>query len=71
MRATTAFDLGRKGLIEMSEQMTLSYKLAMAAAQDYGNRLMKRGGRKAWSVGDYRRACAELERLLKLVEAEQ
>ncbi len=45
----------------------MTYKIAMAAAHDFGNKLMKQGGRKVWSVGDYRRACAELDRLLKLV----
>ena len=48
---------------------TMTHKIAMAAAQDYGNRLMKKGGRKTWSAGDYRRACAELARLLKLIPA--
>ncbi len=28
--------------------------------------MMKQGNRTVWSAGDYRRACAELERLLKL-----
>lgn len=41
----------------------MTYKLAMAAAQDAGNRAMRAGGRKVWSAGDYRKACKEFERL--------
>jgi hypothetical protein len=51
----------------MAQEMT--YKIAMAAAQDAGNRAMRAGGRKVWSAGDYRKACDELERLLALVPA--
>ncbi len=40
--------------------------IAFAAAKDAGNRAMRSGGRKIWSVGDYRKACTELERLLKI-----
>ena len=47
--------------IEMVMQMTR--QTAYAAAKDTGNRAMKAGGRKTWSVDDYRRACAEFERL--------
>lgn len=50
---------------------TMTYAIAMAAAADHGNRLMKAGGRKAWSAGDYGRACAELERPLKLTPPKQ
>lgn len=41
----------------------MTYKIAFAAAQDAGNRAMKDGKRTTWSVGDYRKACAEFERL--------
>jgi hypothetical protein len=47
------------------QQMT--YAIAMAAARDAGNRAMWAGNRTVWSVGDYRKACVELERLLKLI----
>ena len=43
--------------------LTMTYKLAFAAAQDAGNRAMRVGGRKVWSAGDYRKACEEFERL--------
>jgi hypothetical protein len=43
--------------------MQMTYRLACAAAQDAGDRAMRKGGRKVWSAGDYRRACEELERL--------
>jgi hypothetical protein len=41
----------------------MTYKVAFAAAGDCGNRAMRAGGRKVWSVGDYRKACEEFERL--------
>lgn len=33
--------------------MKMTYKIAMAAAQDAGNRSMKKAGRKKWSKADY------------------
>jgi len=43
--------------------ITLTYKLAMAAAQDAGNRHMLKHRRTAWDIDDYNAACAEFERL--------
>ena len=48
------------------QQMT--WALAMAAGKDAANRSMRQGKRKAWSVGDYRKGCQEMERLMKLVD---
>jgi len=44
--------------------MTITYKIAMAAAQDAGNRHMRLAGRKAWNAADYRYASAEYARLM-------
>ncbi len=43
--------------------MKLTSDLARAAAQDAGNKSMRKNGRKQWSQDDYRVACNELERL--------
>lgn len=47
----------------------MTHKIAFAAAQDAGNRAMKKGGRKVWSAGDYRKACQEFERLWPSADA--
>lgn len=41
----------------------MTYKLAMAAGQDEGNRHMKAAGRSTWNEEDYNAACEEFERL--------
>ncbi len=43
--------------------MNMTHKIAFTAAQDAGNRAMRKEGRKAWSAGDYRKACEEFARL--------
>ena len=43
---------------------TLAYDLALAAAQDAGNRSMRKGGRVAWNDDDYNTMCAEFNRLI-------
>jgi len=43
-----------------------SYQIAAAAAQDAGNRSMRKAGRKRWSSKDYNAACAEFNRILPL-----
>lgn len=43
--------------------LTLTYPLAMAAAEDAANRHMLAAGRDVWSADDYDVACAELARL--------
>lgn len=39
-------------------------ELAKAAAQDAGNRSMRRGGRSQWNEDDFNEACDVLNRLL-------
>jgi len=41
----------------------LTYKLAMAAGQDAGNRHMRRAGRSVWDDSDWDTACAEFARI--------
>ena len=47
--------------------ITVSYKTAMAAGQDAGNRNAKNAGRTAWTKEDYRVAARETKRLLALL----
>jgi hypothetical protein len=47
----------------MAKQIEITYKLAMAAAQDVGNRSMRAGGRSKWAVKDWKVACETFERL--------
>jgi hypothetical protein len=47
--------------------MNITYKIAMAAGQDAGNRSMQKAGRKAWNADDFA-AAAEVTR--KLLGAE-
>ena len=42
----------------------LTYDLAMAAAQDAGNRSMRAGGRVDWNDDDWNAMCAEFDRLI-------
>ena len=44
-------------------RLAMTYELAMAAAQDAGNRQMRKAGRDRWSVEDWNRACDEFDRL--------
>ncbi|KKK66803.1 hypothetical protein LCGC14_2960410 [marine sediment metagenome] len=41
----------------------LTQHLAWCAAEDVGNRSMRRGGRASWSVDDYNAAVREYNRL--------
>lgn len=43
--------------------LTLTHPLAMAAAQDAGDRAMRAAGRSAWNVGDWNAACDAFARL--------
>lgn len=47
----------------MSKQPEITYSFAMAAAQDAGNRSMRKGGRTKWAVRDWNEACKTFERL--------
>jgi hypothetical protein len=42
---------------------TLTYAFAMMAAQDAGNRAMRRAGRATWAPDDWDTACDEFDRL--------
>jgi len=44
-------------------RVTLTRQLARAAAQDAGNRSMRKAGRNAWNADDYDAAVAEFNRL--------
>lgn len=44
--------------------MTPTYKIAMAAGQDAGNRNMKKAGRKAWNKADFALAAKTTAKLL-------
>lgn len=44
--------------------MTATYRLAMAAGQDAGNRSMRAAGRATWNSDDFAVAAAMTERLL-------
>jgi hypothetical protein len=46
----------------------LTYKLAMAAAQDAGNRHMRKNGRNAWNEDDWNVAAAEFARLESFID---
>lgn len=46
----------------------MTYKIAMAAGRDAGNRSMKAAGRTKWNKKDWSAACAETERLMALIE---
>jgi hypothetical protein len=68
--ATIATIWARALIIEEEPVMTLvtmTRTIAFAAAQDFGNKRMRAGGRRCWSLGDYRAACAEFERLAALI----
>jgi hypothetical protein len=41
----------------------MTYALAMAAAQDAGNRHMRAAGRSKWAVADWNHACETFTRL--------
>ncbi len=45
----------------------MTYKTAMAAGQDAGNRNMERGERTSWNEDDYNAAAKIVARLLGLV----
>lgn len=45
-------------------RIQITYKLAMAAAQDAGNKHARMAGRSAWNEEDYNFAAAEFERLM-------
>jgi hypothetical protein len=45
--------------------------IAYAAARDLGNKRMRAAKRRVWSLGDYRAACAEFERLVALISNEE
>jgi len=47
----------------MVRLVEMTYGLAMAAAQDAGNRSMRTGGRSKWTVKDWNVACETFERL--------
>lgn len=47
----------------MSKPVKMTYSIAMAAAQDAGNRSMRAGGRTKWAVQDWNIACQTFERL--------
>lgn len=47
----------------MSGRVEMTYGLAMAAAQDAGNRSMREGRRAKWAVKDWNVACETFERL--------
>lgn len=42
---------------------TMSYRIAMAAARDAGNRHMRADGRTVWAVADWNHACETFARL--------
>lgn len=44
--------------------MTATYKIAIAAGQDAGNRRMKAAGRSKWNRGDYAEAARVTRTLL-------
>jgi hypothetical protein len=44
-------------------KLVLTHRIAMAAAQDAGDRSMRKAGRTVWAVKDYRAACDEFERI--------
>lgn len=44
--------------------MPLTYKIAMAAGRDAGNRSMRAAGRKVWSEADWNAAAAVTARLM-------
>ena len=44
-------------------RVVMTYELARAAAADHANRLMYKGGRKAWNEDDYNACCDEFSRL--------
>lgn len=48
----------------MNNLPTLTYPLAMAAAQDEGNRHARRHGRQVWNEADYAVAVEKLNQLL-------
>ena len=47
----------------MAKLIRMTYGIAMAAAQDAGNRSMRAGGRTKWAVKDWNVACRTFERL--------
>ncbi len=46
----------------------VTYKIAMAAGKDAGNRSMRAAGRTAWSKEDFNAAAEVTERLMTMVE---
>ena len=44
--------------------MKMTYKIAMAAGQDAGNRNMKKAGRTAWNEEDWNVAAALVAKLM-------
>lgn len=55
----------------MNRHIEITYSLAMAAAQDAGNRSMRKGGRAKWAVKDWNEACKTFERLWPASTSEQ
>ena len=45
--------------------MTMTYKIAMAAGQDEGNRHAKAAGRTIWDVSDFNAAALKVQSLLQ------
>jgi hypothetical protein len=58
---------GYAGYEQGSTEMNMTRNVAYAAAVDFANKRMRKAGRKAWSVGDYRAACEKFAELMKLV----
>jgi hypothetical protein len=52
-------------------KLKMTYKLAMSAGQDAGNRSMKRAKRQRWNDADYAAAAREFERLTGKQEDKQ
>jgi hypothetical protein len=48
--------------------MNMTRNMAYAAAMDFANKRMRKAGRNAWSIGDYRAACEKFAELMKLVQ---
>jgi hypothetical protein len=55
---------------EMTMAMPMTYEIALAAAQDAGDRAMRKRGGKYWSRKDHEAACQAFERLRLLIRQE-
>jgi hypothetical protein len=51
----------------MMSRTPMTYKIAMAAGRDAGNRSMRKAGRTSWNEDDWNAAAAETERLIRLI----